>query len=423
MGVKAMKSMLLRRLGPVLLGSAVALGVSATANAEELRIGFLAPTTGIFAQIGKDMVDGFKMYLDEHNNKLGGADVKFIVEDEQGKPDTAVTKAKKLVLQDKVHMFIGGLLASTGYALAPVSTAEKTLYISSVAAADDLTQRDLPKYPYFIRTSWTSSQPSHPFGQWACDQGIKTVATIGSDYAFGYEVVGGFQRAFEACGGKVIQKVWVPLSAKDFGPYIPTLKQNADRIFSLMVGPAALQFPKQLRASGYTKALIGGGVSYDEFVLPSMGDEVIGHIAPLHYSAALDTPKNAAFVKSYRSKFGKVPSYYSENNYTTAQMIDEVIKKNNGKFPGAEEFIKQLSAMKFDTIRGPVSFDEMRNPVQNIYIKKVEKKKMFGYPKDELWNTVIKTYPNVGQFGQFKKAEFLATPVYGRDYPPCKFCE
>jgi branched-chain amino acid transport system substrate-binding protein len=411
-----------RYLRPLLCASALALGVALPAHAEELRIGFLAPTTGIFAQIGKDMVDGFKMYLDEHNNKLGGADVKFIVEDEQGKPDTAVTKAKKLVLQDKVDMFIGGLLASTGYALAPVSTAEKTLYISSVAAADDLTQRDLPKYPYFIRTSWTSSQPSHPFGQWACDQGFKTVAAIGADYAFGYEVVGGFQRAFEACGGKVVQKLWVPLSAKDFGPYIPTLKTDADRIFSLMVGPAALQFPKQLRASGYTKELIGGGVSYDEFVLPSMGDEVIGHISPLHYSAALDTPKNAAFVKAYRSKFGKVPSYYSENNYSTAQMIDEVIAKNHGKYPGAEEFIKQLSAMKFDTPRGPVSFDEMRNPVQNIYIKKVEKKKMFGYDKEELWNTVIKTYPNVGQFGQFKKAEFLATPVYGRDYPPCKFC-
>ncbi len=416
-----MTGTMLRRLSPLLLGSAVALGV-APASAEELRIGFLAPTTGIFAQIGKDMVDGFQMYLNAHGNKLGGADVKFIVEDEQGKPDTAVTKAKKLVLQDKVHLFMGGLLASTGYALAPVSTAEKTLYISSVAAADDLTQRDLAKYPYFIRTSWSSSQPSHPFGQWACEQGIKTVAAIGADYAFGYEVVGGFQRAFEACGGKIVQKVWVPLTAKDFGPYIPTLKQNADRIFSLMVGPAALQFPKQLRGSGYTKTLIGGGVSYDEFVLPSMGDEVIGHIATLHYSAALDTPRNAAFVKEYRAKYGKVPSYYSENNYSTAQMIDEVIKRNGGKFPGAEEFIKQLSAMKFDTIRGPVRFDEMRNPVQNIYIKKVEKRKMFGYEKDELWNTVIKTYENVGQFGQFKKDAFLATPVYGRDYPPCPNC-
>jgi branched-chain amino acid transport system substrate-binding protein len=145
-------------------------------------------------------------------------------------------------------------------------------------------------------------------------------------------------------------------------------------------------------------------------------------VSPLQYSAALENPKNEAFVKSYRAKYGKVPSYYSESNYTTAQMIDEVIKRNGGKFPGAEEFIKQLSAMKFDTIRGPVAFDEMRNPVQNIYVKKVEKKKMFGYEKDELWNTVIKTYANVSQFGQFKKEEYLKDPVYNRDVPPCKFC-
>jgi branched-chain amino acid transport system substrate-binding protein len=153
-----------------------------------------------------------------------------------------------------------------------------------------------------------------------------------------------------------------------------------------------------------------------------MGDEVIGHVSALQYSAAIETPKNEAFVKAYRAKFGKVPSYYSETNYTTAGMIDQVIQKNGGKFPGAEESIKQLNSMKFDTLRGPVTIDEMRNPVQNIYIKKVEKKKMFGYDKEELWNTVIKTYTNVNQFGQFKKAEFLATPVYSRDYPPCKFC-
>ena len=147
-----MASMVLRRIGSLLLCSGMALGAAAVANADEIRIGYLAPTTGVFAQVGKDMVDGFKMYLDEKNNKLGGADIKFIVEDEQGKPDTAVTKAKKLILQDKVHFLVGGLLASTGYALAPVSTAEKVVYISPVSSADDLTQRDLPKYPYFFRT-------------------------------------------------------------------------------------------------------------------------------------------------------------------------------------------------------------------------------------------------------------------------------
>jgi branched-chain amino acid transport system substrate-binding protein len=420
-----MQGRLLPKLTPLLLGSALVagLGLASSAQADELRIGFIAPTTGIFAQIGKDMVNGFQMYLDEHGGKLGGMTVKFIVEDNQGKPDTAVTKAKKLVLQDKVNIFIGGLLASTGYALAPVSTSEKTLYISSISSADDLTQRQLSKYPYFIRTSWSSSLPNHPLGQWACDQGHKKIITIAADYAFGYESVGGFQKAFESCGGKIIQKIWPPLGTKDFGPYIPTMKGDADAIYSLMVGPMALQFPKQLRGAGNKKPIIAGGTSYDEFVLPFMGDEVIGDVSSLHYSAAIETPANEKFVKAYRAKYGKVPSYYSENNYTTALWIDETIKKAGGKFPGPEQFIKLMQGIKVDAPRGPVELDEMRNPIENVYIKKVEKKKMFGYPKDELWNVVIKTYPHVSQFWTYGKDKFLAQPVYSREFPPCKFCE
>jgi len=415
-----------RKIQSILMGTAVAvgLGLSAPAGAEELRIGYLAPLTGGLAQTGIDMRDGFLLYLDQHGNKLGGMDVKLIIEDEQGKGDVAVTKAKKLVLQDKVHMLIGGVLASTGYALAPVSTELKTMYIPSIPAADDLTQRQLKNFPYLIRTSWSSSQPNHPLGQWACDQGYKKIVTIAADYAFGYETVGGFQKAFEDCGGKIIQKIWPPLGAKDFGPFIPTIKADTDAVFSLMVGPMPAQFIKQMRGAGFKKPIIGGGTSYDEFVLPFMGDEAIGDVSALHYSAALQTPENEAFVKAYRAKFGKVPSYYSENNYTTAMWLDEALKKTGGKWPGAEELIKIMVGIKLDkTPRGPVSFDDMRNPVQNIYIKKVEKKKMFGYDKDELWNTVIKTYPNVDQFWTYGKDKFLAQPVYDKNFPPCKFCE
>jgi branched-chain amino acid transport system substrate-binding protein len=411
-----------RSLATALIGGMFAIGTTATSAQEELRIGFIAPVTGIFAQVGQDMVNGFQMYLDEVKGDFAGTKVKLIVEDEQGKPDAAVTKAKKLTLQDKVHMITGAQLASTGYALGPVSTQDKTVFIPSVTAADDLTQRDLAQYPYMIRTGWTSSQPMHPLGQWACEQGYKKIVAIGADFAFGHESVGGFQRAFEACGGQIVQKIWPPLGTKDFGPYIPTIKADADAIFTLMLGPMALQFPKQIQAAGNKKPLIGGGTSYDEFILPFMGDEVIGHVSALQYSAALDNPKNATFVKGYRAKYGKVPSWSSASNYTTAHMIHEVMKQNKGNFPGAETFIQQLNALKIDTIRGPVSIDDMRNPVQNIYIKKVEKKKMFGYDKEELWGTVIKTYANVNQFGQFKKEEFLKSPVYSRDFPPCTFC-
>src|SRR5215468_8885160 len=161
-------------IGAALVASLGMMG--APAAADELRIGFLAPMTGPFAQVGKDMVNGFEMYLDSVKNNFGGATVKFIVEDEQAKPPVSVLKAEKLIRQDQVHMFVGGVLASTGYALAPVSTREKTVYIPSIPAADDLTQRDSSKYPYLIRTGWSSSQPVHPFGQWACEQGYKRIA-------------------------------------------------------------------------------------------------------------------------------------------------------------------------------------------------------------------------------------------------------
>jgi branched-chain amino acid transport system substrate-binding protein len=420
-----MTSKLGRRGGAMLIGAclAIAAGFSPAAAQEELRIGLIAPMTGPFAQVGADMTNGFKMYLDEVNSNFAGAKVNLIIEDSQGKPDTAVTKAKKLILEDHVQLLIGGVLAPEGYALAPVSTAEKTVYIASVPAADDLTQRQLGNYPYFIRTSWTSSQPHHPLGQWACDQGYKKIITVGADYAFGYEAVGGFQKAFEDCGGKIIQKIWPPLGTKDFGPYIPTFKADADAVFSLMVGPMPLQFPKQLRASGWTKPIIGGGTSYDESVLPFMGDEVIGDVSALQYSAGLQTPRNEAFVKAYRAKYGKVPSYFSESNYTTAMMIDLVMKQTKGAWPGPEAFIAKMLTLKVDAPRGPVSFDDMRNPVQDIYIKKVEKTKMFGYDKDELWNVVIKTYPAVSQFWTYGKDAFLKQPVYSSDFPPCKYCE
>src|SRR5262245_52972508 len=108
-----MKTKLPGGIGPLLVGGCIAFALSPipAGAQQELRIGYVAPTTGVFAQVGKDMVDGFQMYLDEVNSDFGGAKVKFIVEDEQAKPDTAVTKSKKLILQDKVHLFVGGLLA------------------------------------------------------------------------------------------------------------------------------------------------------------------------------------------------------------------------------------------------------------------------------------------------------------------------
>ncbi len=256
-----------RNLALLSLAGALALCAAAPSHAQtsQLKIGFLAPRTGIITQLGTDMVNGFQMYLDEHNGMLGGAKVTFLVDDDQGKMDVDVTKAKKLILQDKVDMLVGAVLAPSAYALAPVSTEYKMLYIGTVSTADDIAQRQSDKFPYTVFSTWVPSQPTHPLGQWACERGYKRISAVVTDYAFGYEQLGGFQKTFEDCGGKIVQKIWVPFGNKDFGPYIPSIKKGVDAIFSLMVGPMALQFPKQLRASGNKIIILGGSTNYDEF--------------------------------------------------------------------------------------------------------------------------------------------------------------
>src|SRR5437588_11307903 len=149
-----------------LLAFTAALGgpVSAPAQSGPIKIGLLVPLTGAFAAIGKDMLNGTELYLDEIGRQAAGRKIELIVEDTEGNTATALTKARKLVDQDRIHVLTGGLLASTGYALHPFADAQRIPTTYPVMASDDLTQRKPAKW--VVRTGWSTSQPMHPFAEW-----------------------------------------------------------------------------------------------------------------------------------------------------------------------------------------------------------------------------------------------------------------
>jgi branched-chain amino acid transport system substrate-binding protein len=409
-----------RKLTAIILAVLVVIAVGLPAGAQKgpIRIGVISPMTGGAAQAGKDMTNGMQMWLDENDGQMAGRKVEMIIEDSQGQPNIALTKLQKLVERDRVHVLVGELFAHIGYAMAPKVDEYRIPMLYPVIAADDLTQRKPAKW--VVRTGWTSSQPSHPFGEYAAKTlGYKKIVTIGIDYAFGWEVIGGFQKTFEENGGQIVQKLWAPLNTTDFAPYLSQIKRDADAVFALMVSGSALRFPKQYQDAGLKAKLplIGGGTTFDEFVLPSLGDEAIGGMTPLQYSAALDTPINKRFVAEYRKKYGKVPSYFSETSYTSTRWIAEAAKAVGGDVENREKFLEALRKVEIpDSPRGPVKLDPHGNPIQNIYVRKVEKK------DGELWNTVIHTFPAVSQFWKYKPKEFLKQPVYDRNFPACKYC-
>jgi branched-chain amino acid transport system substrate-binding protein len=392
-------------------GSAHLLGQSGAARGP-IRIGFMAPLSGAYAQNGRDIQNGFLLYLDEIGYQAAGRKIEVITEDEEAIPAVGLTKARKLVERDRVHIMAGTLLSSTGYALAPYIDSQKIPMIYPVVSADDLTQRR--RTSWIVRTGWNASQPNHAFGEYAYKTlGYRRVATISLDYAFGWESVGGFQRTFEAEGGKIVQKLWAPVSVHDFAPYLAQIPRDVDAVYALVLGRAALQLMRQYEEFGLRGRvpLIGGGTSTDEHVLPFMGDEATGVITALHYSGALENPANTTFAKAYRARFKKIPSYYGESMYTGAKWLVAAIERVNGNVEDAQGLMDALRAVTVtDVPRGPVRLDEYGSPVQNIYIRRVDR------VNGELQNTVIETLPAVSQFWKYPPAEYLARPLYSRRY-------
>jgi len=405
------------RVGLLLAAIVGASWTPASAQAP-IKIGLLAPLTGPFAALGRDLVAGTELYLDETGRRAAGRAIELIVEDDQANPAIALTKARKLVEQDRVHVLTGGVLASVGYALHPYVEAAKIPTTYPVMAPDDLTQRTRSKW--VVRTGFSASQPLHPFGEWvARNLGYKRIVAVGMDYAFGWEIVGGFQRTFEESGGQIIQKIWTPLPTVDFAPFLAQIRRDADAVFALMAGRPALQFLKQYQDSGLKARLplIGAGTVTDESVLPAMGDEAVGIVTANFYSNALDTPANRKFAAAFEQKTGRIASHGAELSYTNARWIVEAVKASGGKVEDRDALLAALRKVEIkDAPRGPLAVDAYGNPIQNIYVRRVER---VGGKRQ---NTVIHTFPAVSQFWKYSPEEYLKLPLYTRDYPPCKHC-
>ncbi len=381
-----------------------------------IKIGFLAPMSGGFAAQGKDMLAGLELYLEEVKYQAAGRKIELLVEDDEANPAVGLTKTRKLVEKDGVHIMTGGMMASTGYALAPYIDSKEIPMNYPVMSPDDITQRKIPKW--IVRTGWSSSQPHQPFGEYAYNVlKFRKISVVAYDFAFGWECVGGFHKTFEDAGGKILQKIWVPLTAQDMSPYISQISKDADAVFAVFSGRQTLQFVKQYKEFGLKDKLplIGGGTVTDEHALPSMGDEAIGIITPLFYSEVLDNAANKKFVKGFRAKAKKAASYYSEGTYSGTRWIVEAIKKVNGDVENRPNLLAALRNVELkDLPRGPMKLDHYGNPIQNIYVRKVEK------VGGALQNTVIHTFPNVSQFWKSKPEEFLKQPVYSREFPAVK---
>jgi branched-chain amino acid transport system substrate-binding protein len=404
----------------ICLGTATVLAAApVSAQSEPIKLGFLTIKSGALAAGGRQMEEGLRLCLDERNNKMAGRDIELFVADTAGQPAQTKTKTQELVQRNDVDVIIGPLAAFEALAINNYVKRAEVPIISPSAGAEDLTQRD--PNPWFVRAVGTSAQSAHALGEYAANElGYKRIATISDDFAFGHELTAGFQRVFEENGGKVVQKLWPPLNVADYGAYIAQISPDVDAVFAGFAGGNGIRFLKQYQQYGRKgrTPVLGHMTTVDEGILKNMGSEAVGVVSSGWYSAAIDTPENKAFVDAIRERHNADPGYYTNGAYTACLFMEKALQMVDGNVEDKEAFMEALRNVEIESSpRGPISVDGYGNPVMPIYIREVKEK------DGRLQNVVLKTYPDISQFWTYDPEEFLAQPVYSRDYPPAKHLE
>ena len=405
--------------GLTLAAGTVAAPFVARAQAGPIKIGLMAPLTGVVAAGGREVVDAFQMYWEGRGNEVGGRKVEVIVEDDASNPDTALQKARRLVEQTKADMLFGNILANTGLAVANYVKGNGTPYFIPVIAADDLTQRDRVKN--VIRAAgYTASQFPHVLADWALKQKYRKIAVVSQDYTFGHEQVGGFAQVFTEGGGQILKTFYHPLNTADFSPYLGQLASlGADAIFAMETGADGTRLIQQYASFGLKGQipLLGAQNTTDQSVIRTMGAECEGIVTAAQFAEGADIPATQKFVADYTAKFGKIPSLYGFSHYCGAMWVAKAIETIGGKVEDRDTFLKTVlqTVLTGSPFGKDVKFDDYGNPIYDVFIRKVVKNK-----DGKLWNVPIETYPAVSQFWTYDPATYLKQPAYTRDYQAVK---
>jgi branched-chain amino acid transport system substrate-binding protein len=391
----------------------------ARAQSAPIRIGLMAPLTGVVAAGGREIVDGFTMFWESVGMEVGGRKVELIVEDDASNPDTALQKARRLVEQAKADMLFGNLLANTGLAVANYVKGNGTPYFIPVIAADDLTQRSRVKN--VIRAGgYSASQFSRPLADWALKQGYKKVAMISQDYTFGHEQCGGFAQTFTEGGGRIVGQFWHPLNTSDFSPYLGQVASvGADAVFAMETGADSTRLIQQYASFGLKGQipLLGSQNAADQSVIRTMGSECEGMVTTAHFCEGADLPATQAFVKAYSAKFNKIPSLYAFSHFVGAMWVAKAIGTVRGKVEERETFLDTVlkTDLPESPLGKPVRFDEFGNPIYDVFVRKVVKN-----AEGKFWNVPVETYSQVSQFWKYDPATYMKQPPYSRDFQGVK---
>nr|WP_205962351.1 MULTISPECIES: ABC transporter substrate-binding protein [Alcaligenaceae] len=339
-----------------------------------VKVGFMLPYSGTYAALGDGITNAFKMAIDQQGGKLGGRDIEYYSVDDASDPSKAVENANRLVKRDDVDVIIGTVHSGVSMALSKVARDSNTLLIVPNAGADEVT--GVMCAPNIFRTSFSNWQPSYAMGGVVADQGHKKVVTLTWKYAGGEQMVAGFKESFEAKDGEIVKELYIPFPSVEFQPFLTEIASiKPDAVYVFFAGGGAVKFVQDYAAAGLNRNVPLYATGFlTEGTLEAQGAAAEGIHTTLHYADGLDTPRDNAFREAYKKTYKLEPDVYTVQGYDAAQLLIAGLNGVKGDISDQKGVIAAMESAKIDSPRGSFTMSKAHNPVQDIYLRKVQDK-------------------------------------------------
>ncbi|MFN7155409.1 MAG: ABC transporter substrate-binding protein [Acidovorax sp.] len=344
------------------------------AQSGKVRVGFMLPYTGTFAQLGVAIENGVRLAIDQQGGKLGGREIEWFKVDDESEPSKGVENASKLVQRDKVDVLIGTV--HSGVQMGIQKVARDTGVLSLIPNAGVHAATRALCAPNVFRTSFSNSQPTLALGKAMVDKGHKKAVWITWKYAAGDEAFEGFKQSYTAAGGTIIKELGLPFPNVEFQALLTEIAAlKPDAVACFFAGGGAAKFIRDYAAAGLKdKIPLYGSGFLTEGVLEAAGPAADGIITTMHYSDSLDTPRNKQFRLEYAKAFRSQPDVYAVQGYDTGLLLVQGANAVKGDMSAKPALYKALESAVIDSPRGKWTMSKSHNPVQDIYLRQVENK-------------------------------------------------
>ena len=345
----------------------------ARAQSAKIKLGLMLPYSGTFAQLGTAIENGLRLALDQGGGKLGGREVEFFKVDDESDPSKATDNANRLITRDKVDVLIGSVHSGVAMGMVKVARESGTLTLIPNAGADAATGPLCSSNVF--RTSFSNWQPVHPLGKVMAGKGHKKAVFITWKYAAGEESLASFKEGFTAAGGEVVKELFLPFPNVEFQALLTEIAAvKPDAVACFFAGGGAVKFVKDYAAAGLKdKIPLYGSGFLTEGVLAAQGEAAEGLMTTLHYADSLDLPRNKSFRSAYAKMYKAEADVYSVQGYDTGLLLIQALGQVKGDVGNIKAVVTAMESAVIDSPRGQWKMSRAHNPVQDIYLRRVEK--------------------------------------------------